>query len=119
MMRRATLAGVFASLALAGCMETAEFGGSGGSFGGSNGGFGGSGGSNFANLSLGRDACTRTLREQGWILVRVDSVREYGGSTPRGVEVRMTARRDALSVNTEPRVCRFSYASGTADISRT
>jgi len=31
----------------------------------------------------------------------------------------MQVRRDALSVNTEQRVCRFSYANGTADIART
>ena len=35
------------------------------------------------------------------------------------MEVRMTDRRDAMTVNTEPRVCRFRYATGTADISRT
>ncbi len=108
---------LIASIALAGCMKNPEFGGSGGSSGG--GGFGGAGGSNSGNLSLARDVCTRTLREQGMVLASVDSVREFGGSTPRGVEVRMTTRRDAMTVNTEPRVCRFSYASGTADISRT
>ncbi len=115
---RTVLLGAAGSLALAGCVETSDFGGSGGSFGGG-GGFGGSGGSGSGSLSLGREICTRTLRDQGRILVRVDSVREYGGTTPRGVEVRMTTRRDAMTVSTEPRVCRFSYASGTADISRT
>lgn len=112
-----------AGLALAGCVETSEFGGAGGSYGDSGGGFGGSGGSyggsGSGNLALGRDVCVRTLRQQGGILVRINSVREYGGAMPRGVEVRMTTRRDAMSMNTESRVCRFSYASGTADISRT
>ena len=120
MMRRATLAGVFASLALAGCMETAEFGGSGGSFGGSGGGFGGSGGSGSSSLALGRDTCLRAARDQGLNVARVDSVREYSfGNAVQGVEVRMQVRRSGMSVNTEPRVCRFRYSSGTADISRT
>lgn len=121
MKARIIIVGLVASLALAGCVETAGFGGSGGSFGGSGGtgGFGGSGGSGSNSLSLARDLCKRALRDQGRILVRVDSVREYGGTTPRGVEVRMTTRRDAMTVSTEPRVCRFSYASGTVDISRT
>lgn len=113
MMRRATLAGVFASLSLAGCMETAEFGGSGGSFGGS-------GGSGSSSLALGRDTCLRAARDQGLNVARVDSVREYSfGNAVQGVEVRMQVRRSGMSVNTEPRVCRFRYSSGTADISRT
>jgi hypothetical protein len=115
---RTVLVGLFGSLALAGCVETAEFGGSGNSFGGS-GGFDGAGGSGSSSLSLARDVCTRTLRDQGRILVSIDSVREYDANNPRGVEVRMTTRRDAMTVSTEPRVCRFSYSSGTADISRT
>jgi hypothetical protein len=115
-------------VAMAGCqMSEPEFGGSGGTagFGGSggsggSGGFGGSGGSSTSSIALARDVCTRTLREQGRILVRIDSAREYqiSGQT-QGVEVRMTTRRDSLTASTEPRVCRFRYAGGTADISRT
>lgn len=111
------LVGFFAGLALAGCMEATEFGGS----GGTGGGFGGSGGSSSGNLSLGRDVCLRTAREQGLNVAKVDSVREYsfGNNSPRGVEVRMQVRRDALTASTEPRMCRFLYSNGTADISRT
>lgn len=100
------------------------FGGSGGSgsFGGSggSGSFGGSGGSNAGSISLARDICARTLREEGRILVRIDSAREYQiGNRTMGVEVRMTTRRSGMTASTEPRMCRFRYASGTADISRT
>jgi hypothetical protein len=126
---KSILVGVVASLALVGCVETTGFGGSGGSgggFGGSGGsggggGFGGSGGSGSSSLSLGRDVCLRTAREQGLNVARVDSVEEYsfGNNPPRGVEVRMQVRRDAMTVNTEPRTCRFLYSNGTADISRT
>lgn len=126
---KSILAGALASLALVGCMETTEFGGSGGTgggFGGSGGSggsgdFGGSGGSNEGSLSLGRDVCLRTARERGLNVARIDTVREYsfGNNPPRGVEVRMQVRRDAMSVNTEPRTCRFLYSNGTADISRT
>lgn len=117
MTMKSMLGGVFASLALVGCVETTEFGG----LGGTGGGFGGSGGSNSSNLSLGREVCLRTAREQGLIVARVDSVREYsfGNNPPRGVEVRMQVRRDAMTVSTEPRTCRFLYSNGTADISRT
>ena len=120
------LVGTIASLALVGCMETTEFGGSGGSgggFGGSggSGGFGGSGGSNSNSLSLGRDVCLRTARDQGLNVARVESVREYsfGNNPPRGVQVQMQVRRDAMSMNTEQRVCRFLYSNGTASIGRT
>jgi len=124
---KSILAGAFASLALAGCMETTEFGGSGGTgggFGGSGGtggGFGGAGGSNSSGLSLARDVCLRTAREQGLNVARVDTVREYsfGNNPPRGVQVQMQVRRDAMSVNTEQRVCRFLYSNGTASIGRT
>ena len=135
---KSILAGVFASLALVGCMDTTEFGGSGGTgggfggsggsggFGGSggsggSGGFGGSGGSNSGSLSLGRDVCLRTARDQGLNVARVDTVREYsfGNNPPRGVQVQMQVRRDAMSVNTEQRVCRFLYSNGTASIGRT
>lgn len=115
MKSKAFVVGLVGCLALAGCVEPGGFGGS----GGSGGGFGGSGGTGSASLSLGRDMCTRAVREDGRVLVSVDSVREYGGNTPRGVEVRMTTRRSAMTVSTEPRVCRFSYATGTADVSRT
>jgi hypothetical protein len=119
---RTVLVGLCGSIALAGCVETAEFGGSGGSFGGSggSGGFGGSGGTSSGNISLGRDMCLRAARDQNLNVARVDSVREYSfGSALQGVEVRMQVRRSGMSVNTEPRVCRFRYASGEADISRT
>ncbi|MGP1357081.1 hypothetical protein [Roseicyclus sp.] len=112
-----------AALLLAGCVEETGFGGSGGSFGG--GGFGGSGGSfgggGSSGLSLGREICLDTARQQGLNVARVDSVEEYGfGSAgPRGVQVRMQVRRDAMTVSTEPRVCRFTYSNGLADISRT
>lgn len=119
---RTVLVGLFGGLALTGCVETAEFGGSGNSFGGSggSGGFGGSGGSGSGSLSLGRDMCLRAARDQGLNVARVDSAREYSfGNTVQGVEVRMQVRRSGMSVNTEPRVCRFRYASGEADIGRT
>ena len=112
-------------LLLSGCVDGDDFGGSGGTggFGGSggSGGFGGSGGSDSGSLSLARDVCLRSAREQGMNVARVDSVKEYafGNNPPRGVKVVMQVRRDALSVNTEQRVCRFSYANGTADIART
>jgi len=112
-------------LLLSGCVDGDDFGGSGGTggFGGSggSGGVGGSGGSNSGSLSLARDVCLRSAREQGLNVARVDSVEEYafGNNPPRGVKVVMQVRRDALSVNTEQRVCRFSYANGTADIART
>lgn len=113
---KSVLVTLVVGIALAGCVETDEFGGSGGSFGGS-GGWGGSGG---GNVRLGRDVCARTLREQGRILVRIDSAREYAISgLTQGVEVHMTTRRSGLTASTEPRVCRFRYATGTADISRT
>ena len=103
-----------ASVALTGCLETAEFGGSG------SGGFGGSGGSGSGSFARAQDICKRTLGDQGKMLVSVDSVREYAFSgAVQEVEVRMTVRRDAMTVNTEPRACRFRYATGTADISRT
>ena len=81
----------------------------------------GAGGSHSGSLSLARDACLRSAREQGMNVARVDSAEEYafGNNPPRGVKVVMQVRRDAFSVNTEQRVCRFSYANGTADISRT
>lgn len=100
-------------VALAGCqMDSSEFGGSGGSWQGS-------GGTGQAGLSLGRDACVQEARRQGLNIARIDSVQEYGAPSPRGVQVRMQVRRSDVSVNTEPRVCRFSYSSGQADISRT
>jgi hypothetical protein len=108
--------------AIAGCqMDSGSFGGSGGSWQGSggSGGFGGSGGSGQAGISLGRDACMQEARRQGLNIARIHSVREYGAPSPRGVQVRMQIRRSAMSVNTEPRVCRFSYSSGEANISRT
>jgi hypothetical protein len=112
-MSKASLCWVLPIVAtLAGCqMETAEFGGSGGSFGGSG----------QPGVSLARDVCVNTARQQGLIVARVDSVSEYsfGNAPPRGVMVRMQVRRDPMSVNLEPRVCRFSYDSGEADISRT
>jgi len=112
-------------LMLPGCVEGDDFGSSGGSggFGGSggSGGFVGSGGSNAGSLSLARDVCLRSARKQRMNVARVDKVQEYafGNNPPRGVKVVMQMRRDAMSVNTEPRVCRFSYANGTADIART
>lgn len=83
--------------------------------------FGGSGGSNSGSLSLARDVCVRTASDQGLNVARIDSAEEYafGNNPPRGIKVVMQVRRDAMSVNTQPRVCRFSYANGTADISRT
>jgi hypothetical protein len=107
-----------AVILLAGCVEETGFGGSGGSFGG---GFGGSGGSGSSGLSLGREVCLDTARQQGLNVARVDSVEEYGfgSSGPRGVQVRMQVRRDPMTVSTEPRVCRFTYSNGLADISRT
>lgn len=101
---------VFPLLSLAACVETPGFGGS-----------GGSAGSDASGIALARDVCTRTLRDEGALPVRIDRAEEYGFGTggPRGVKVDMTIRRDALSVSTEQRVCRFSYATGTADISRT
>jgi hypothetical protein len=65
-----------AVLMLAGCVEETGFGGSGGSFG--SGGFGGSGGSGSSGLSLGRQVCFDTARQQGLNVARVDSVEEYG-----------------------------------------
>jgi hypothetical protein len=120
MLRKIFVAGAMAAL-LVGCQSTnSGFGGSGGSWQGS-GGFGGSGGSGQVGVGvgLGRDACTQEARRQGLDIARIDSAQEYGGSPARGVQVRMQVRRSAVSVNTEPRVCRFSYSSGQADISRT
>lgn len=106
------------TMTLAGCVDGDDFGGSGGS-----GGFGGAGGSGgpSAGLSLGRDICVETAREQGLTIARIDSVEEYGfgNGAPRGVQVRMQIRRDPISLNLEPRVCRFTYSNGLADISRT
>lgn len=121
MPRKVLALAVIPALLLAGCVDGDDFGGFGGS-GGSNGfgGAGGSGGSS-AGISLARDVCLNTARAQRLTVARVDSVREYGfaNGTARGVELRMQIRRDPMSLNLEPRVCRFSYSSGQADISRT
>lgn len=107
------------AMTVAGCVDGDDFGGAGGN-GGGFGGAGGSGGSS-AGLSLGRDICVEAAREQGLTIARIDSVEEYGFGTgaPRGVQVRMQIRRDPISLNLEPRVCRFTYSNGLADISRT
>ena len=125
MFRTSLLVASASLLLLSGCLDGDDFGGLGGTggFGGSggSGGFGGSGGSNSGSLSLARDVCVRTASDQGLNVARIDSAEEYafGNNPPRGIKVVMQVRRDAMSVNTEPRVCRFSYANGTADISRT
>lgn len=97
-------------MVLSGCVDGEEFGGSGGFTG-----------SNQSGISRGRDVCVSTARQQGLTLARVESAREYGffNGVPRGVEVRMQVRRDPLTVSVEPRVCRYVYSTGLADISRT
>jgi hypothetical protein len=109
---RTVVVGLVAGFALTGCMQTdAGFGGSGGS-GGSGGGSG--------TFTLAQDTCKRALRDQGMVLVSIDSTREYPVTgAARGVEVGMTVRHDSMTVTTEQRVCRFRYADATADISRT
>ncbi|MFN3847063.1 MAG: hypothetical protein ACK4RZ_14740 [Paracoccaceae bacterium] len=101
-------------------MENDNFGGSGGTWQGS-GGFGESGVSGQAGIGLARDVCANAARQQGLNLARINSAEQYsfGNGSPRGVLVPMQVRRDPMSVNVQPRVCRFTYADGKADISRT
>lgn len=112
------LAGV---LLLAACeLDTEGFGGSGGSWQ-NGGGFGGSGGSGQqAGLELAREVCVREVREQGRVVADVTRVREVSiGSTAIGADVYMQVRRDPMTVSTTSVRCRFSYSSGTAQISNT
>lgn len=105
-----------AVLALAGCVDESDFGGSGGSFGGSGGGggfggSGGSGGSNQAGLSLARDVCIRDIEAQGASVVRVESARELLGRA----EIVVRTRRSPVSANTERQLCTFYYNTGLHD----
>lgn len=103
------------ALMLAGCMDSNEFGGSGGT--GGSGGFGGSGGSsefcgsNEAGLSLARDVCIRDVRNRGQVQVRVLSARNFG-SGPAYAQVTLESRLDTSSNKTNRWSCRFSYNSG-------
>lgn len=100
-----------AVLALAGCVDESDFGGSGGSFGGSGGG-GGFGGSYQAGLSLARDVCIRDIEDQGASVVRVESARELLGRA----EIVVQTRRSPASVNTERRLCTFYFNTGAHDV---
>ncbi len=104
---------VVAALALAGCLDDGEFGGSGGSFGGSggSGGFGGSGGSNQAGLTLARDVCIRDIEARGGTVVQVDSARELLNRA----EIVVQTRRSPMTVSTERRLCTFYYNTGLHD----
>lgn len=115
---------VAAALMLAGCVEEAEFGGSGGSFGGSggsggfggsggSGGFGGSGGTSDAGERLARQVCEQAIRDEGQRVVgiyRRESVdHPYRGA---GVDLYFTVRRDPMTVSESRVWCRFMYDTG-------
>ncbi len=113
---------LFTGVALAGCVETAEFGGSGGSgggFGGSggSGGFGGSGGSSQAGERLARQVCSEAVRDTGVRIVeiyRTNSVDfPFNGA---GIDLYFSTRRDPMTVSLSYTRCRFMYDTGRATL---
>jgi hypothetical protein len=115
---KSVLVTLVAGIALSGCVETAEFGGSGGSFGGSGGsggfgGSGGSGGSSDAGERLARQVCEQAIRDEGQRVVglyRREAVDyPYRGA---GVDLYFTVRRDPMTVSESRVWCRFMYDTG-------
>lgn len=105
---RLVLVTLFASVALSGCVQTAEFGGSGGSFGGS-------GGSSQAGERLARQVCEQAIRDQGQQVVKLyrSSAVDYP-YRGAGRDLYFTVRRDSMTVSTSRVWCRFMYDTGRA-----
>lgn len=96
---RSVLVTLVAGITLAGCVETAEFGGS--------------GGSSDAGERLARQVCQQAIEDKGQRVVgiyRRDGVNyPYRGA---GVDLYFTVRRDPMTVSDSRVWCRFMYNTG-------
>lgn len=99
-----------ASLILAGCVESDDFGGSGG--------FGGSGVSSDAGERLARKVCRQAIRDDGQQVV--DNYRKKAVNYPypgAGIDLYFSTRRDPMTVSLSYTRCRFMYNTGRAALS--
>jgi hypothetical protein len=104
---------LLAGIALGGCVETADFAGS----GGSSGGLGGSGGSSQAGERLARQVCSAAVRDSGAQIVDVYKSQSvdfpFNGA---GIDLYFNTRRNPMTVSLSCTRCRFMYDTGRATL---